>query len=65
MANSVPVRLFFFGKTPELALRSVTTPIFDEKTAQELASKDENVYAIDMTIFASRLKTIGRRSENE
>ena len=49
-------RLYLFGSSPEDAIKN--SDIYtDEKLVQELV-EDENIYAIDVTLFASRLKPV-------
>jgi hypothetical protein len=49
-------RLYLIGSTPENAVKNV--PYHDVGSAQEDAIEDENIYSIDVTLFASRLKPV-------
>ena len=48
-------RLYLIGTSPEDAIKN--SGLLQEKEAQEFA-EDENIYAIDVTLFASRLKPV-------
>jgi hypothetical protein len=50
-------RLYLIGTSPEDAVKN-SDAHFSEKSAQEDAVTGENIYAIDVTLFASRLKPV-------
>lgn len=50
-------RLYLIGTSQEDAVKN-SDPYFSEKFAQELVEEDTNIYAIDVTLFASRLKPV-------
>lgn len=49
-------RLYLIGTTPESAVKN--EPYLDEGSAQEDAVEEENIYYIDATLFASRLRPV-------
>lgn len=50
-------RLYLLGKSPEDAVKN-SEPYLYEKSAQEDADEGSNVYYIDATLFASRLRPV-------
>ena len=50
-------RLYLIGTSPEDAIKH-SEPYFYQKSAQEDVTEKENIYAIDVTLFASRLKEV-------
>lgn len=52
-------RLYLVGEDPTDAVRN-SDVFVDEKSAQEDAVDSENIYYIDVTLFASRLKPVER-----
>lgn len=54
-------RLYLIGTSPEDAVKN-NEPYFYEKSAQEDVVEGETIYAIDVTLFASRLKPVEKWS---
>ena len=50
-------RLYLVGETPEKAIKH-SEAFVEEKAAQEDVGDDANIYSIDVTLFASRLKPV-------
>jgi len=49
-------RLYLIGTSQESAVKN--EPYLDAGSAQEDVVEDENIYSIDVTLFASRLKPV-------
>lgn len=54
MANQV--RLYFSGRSAQDAVKGEVS--LEEKTANELAADGDKIFALDVTLFASRLREV-------
>lgn len=57
MSVGITHRFYLVGEDPTDAVRN-SDPFTDEKSAQEDAAESENIYHIDVTLFASRLRPV-------